>query len=295
MGDVLDAPRARAEGEQVADAGLVDHLLVELADPRPGPSPVARKTAYSPRSGIVPPEGDGEALGAAAAGEGVGEAVPRDAGAQLRRTRRWGSGRRACRARTRGRPGERGVGGRAPGEGQRRRRPSTRRGRTSRRPAGRGRRGVGGDAQRLDLAGEHALDDDGGLHEVAAELREEHTPADRPDLVAGTAHALQAGGDRGRRLDLHHEVDGPHVDAELEAARGDDAGRRPLFRSSSMVARCSLLTEPWWARASTAGAPLEAPDWAMTWAGGRVSAAARGTASGPHRRRARRCAPPRSR
>ena len=47
-----------------------------------------------------------------------------------------------------------------------------------------------------------------------------------------------------------------------------------------MVARCSLLTEPWWARASTAGAPREAPDCAMTCAGLRVSVAARGTASG---------------
>ena len=58
------------------------------------------------------------------------------------------------------------------------------------------------------------------------------------------------------------------------------AGRRPDFRSSSMVARCSLLTEPWWARASTAGAPRAAPDWAITCAGLRVSTAARGTASG---------------
>ncbi len=31
------------------------------------------------------------------------------------------------------------------------------------------------------------------------------------------------------------------------------AGRRPDLRSSSMLARCSLLTEPWCARASTAG------------------------------------------
>ena len=31
--------------------------------------------------------------------------------------------------------------------------------------------------------------------------------------------------DRARRLDQHHEVDGAHVDAELEAARGDDAAQ----------------------------------------------------------------------
>src|SRR5690606_41953803 len=34
-GDVLDAPRARAEDEHVAHAGLVHHLLVQLADARP--------------------------------------------------------------------------------------------------------------------------------------------------------------------------------------------------------------------------------------------------------------------
>ncbi len=54
------------------------------------------------------------------------------------------------------------------------------------------------------------------------------------------------------------------------------AGRRPDFSSSSMVARCSLLTEPWCARASTAGAPADCPDWAITWAGLCRRAAGRG-------------------
>lgn len=56
--DVLDAPGAGAECEDIADAGLVDHLLVEFADPAApflGSAP-ARKTPKSPRSGIVPPE-----------------------------------------------------------------------------------------------------------------------------------------------------------------------------------------------------------------------------------------------
>src|SRR5690606_6999350 len=34
-GDLLDAPRARAEGDRVARARLVDHLLVELAHAAP--------------------------------------------------------------------------------------------------------------------------------------------------------------------------------------------------------------------------------------------------------------------
>ena len=45
-------------------------------------------------------------------------------------------------------------------------------------------------------------------------------------------------------------------------------GRRPRLRSSSIRARCSLETEPWWALAITGAAPSAAPDWAITCAGG---------------------------
>lgn len=82
---------------------------------------------------------------------------------------------------------------------------------------------VGGHVQRLDRPGAHALDDDGGLDEVAAELREEHPARDRSDLVAGTPDALQPAGHRRRRLDLDDEVDGAHVDAE---PRGSTSRRR---------------------------------------------------------------------
>ena len=85
---------------------------------------------------------------------------------------------------------------------------------------------VGRDAQRLDGPGAHPLDDDRGLHEVAAELREEDALADRADLVARATHALEAARDARRALDLDDEVDGAHVDAELETARRDD-GRQP--------------------------------------------------------------------
>ncbi len=45
------------------------------------------------------------------------------------------------------------------------------------------------------------------------------------------------------------------------------AGSRPRLRSSSISARCSLETEPWWALAITVSAPVLAPDWAMISAG----------------------------
>ena len=52
-------------------------------------------------------------------------------------------------------------------------------------------------------------------------------------------------------------------------------GRRPRLRSSSMIARCSLDTEPWWALAMTASTPLLCPDCAITWAGGPPASAGR--------------------
>ncbi len=53
-------------------------------------------------------------------------------------------------------------------------------------------------------------------------------------------------------------------------------GSWPDFRSFSIWARCSLLTDPWCARAITGDVvpsrPVEAPDWAMISAGGANSA-----------------------
>ena len=75
------------------------------------------------------------------------------------------------------------------------------------------------------------------------------------DAVARAADALQAARDRLRRLDLHHEVDGAHVDAELERARSrPGTAARPALSSSSTVVRSSRASEPWWARAISAGA-----------------------------------------
>ena len=45
------------------------------------------------------------------------------------------------------------------------------------------------------------------------------------------------------------------------------AGSRPALRSSSTWARCSLETEPWWARARTGGAPCAAPELPISSAG----------------------------
>ena len=75
---------------------------------------------------------------------------------------------------------------------------------------------VGRYAQPLDLAREHPLHGDGRVDQVCPVLREQDALGDFADLVAGAAHPLQAAGHGGRRLDLHHQVHGTHVDAELE-------------------------------------------------------------------------------
>ena len=83
---------------------------------------------------------------------------------------------------------------------------------------------VARDHRLLDLAREHPLGDDGRLEQVGAELREDPALRDGAELVAGAADPLQAARDRLRRLDLDHEVDGAHVDPELERRGRDEAG-----------------------------------------------------------------------
>ena len=57
------------------------------------------------------------------------------------------------------------------------------------------------------------------------------------------------------------------------------AGSRPAFSASSICARSCRDTEPWWARATSAGAPAEAPAWAMICAGMAGAVGARGMPS----------------
>ncbi len=80
------------------------------------------------------------------------------------------------------------------------------------------------DLRLLDRALFHALDDDRRLEQVGAELREDTAARHRLERVPGTPHPLEPTRDRLRRLDLDHEVDGAHVDPELERRRRDEAG-----------------------------------------------------------------------
>ena len=100
---------------------------------------------------------------------------------------------------------------------------------------------VARDLRLLDVALAHRARDDGGLEEVGAELREDAPLRHRAELVARAPDPLQAPGHRLRRLDLDHEVDRAHVDAELEARRRDEARDATrlqiLFDDLSLLAR----------------------------------------------------------
>ena len=71
------------------------------------------------------------------------------------------------------------------------------------------------------------------------------------DVVAGAADALQTARHRAGRLHEHDEVDRAHVDAELEAARRDDAAQasglevrldqQPLLAGERTVVRAHEL------------------------------------------------------
>ena len=98
---------------------------------------------------------------------------------------------------------------------------------------------VARDRRLLDRAVAHRARDDRALEQVGAELREDAALRDRAELVAGAADALQPARDRLRALDLDDEVDGAHVDAELEAGGGDEA--RDLARLQQLLDLDPLL------------------------------------------------------
>ncbi len=224
VGDLRDPPARRTEREHVAHPRLVDHLLVELADPRArrfAGDEDAEQAAVRDRAAT----GHRDPLCSRSPGQRAGIAIPHQSGAQL--------GELVGREST-GQQIERRLVGR------------TRKSLEGRRPANRleplldpdGSEGARGDGllredvervarhlDRLDLAREHPLGHDRGVQHVAAVLREERGATDLAHLVTGAAHPLQTGGRRGRCLDLDHEVDRSHVDAELEAARRDDAAQ----------------------------------------------------------------------
>ncbi len=226
--DLLDPPAARPEHDHVAvhpGAELVDHLLVELTDaatgrPRFADHEHAEQATIRDRAAA----GHRHDPRIAAALDHVGHAVPHDARLELGElVGRIGAGEHPEHA-LENLAGERLVWEGAPRDGQQ----------VVHRPAihdrhrhellGEDVERIARDLGRLDGAFMHPAGDDRAFEQVAAVLREDHALARGADLVPRPTDPLEAAGHAGRALDLDDEVHGAHVDAELEAGRGDQRG-----------------------------------------------------------------------
>ena len=218
--DLLDPPRRRAEHDHLPRARLVHHLLVELADAAAAVDDEdAEETAVRDRAGV----GDGEAARALPPAHDSAGAVPDDARPQLcelvgripagehvehvleLRAREVGERIRAAHELVQRVDLDLRVGADAD---------DLLREHVER---------VARDLRLLDRALAHPLRDHRRLEQVGAELREDASLRHLAERVAGAADPLQPARDRLRRLDLDDEIDGAHVDAELERRRGDEA------------------------------------------------------------------------
>ena len=250
-GDLLDPPRRGAEHEGLALARLVDHLLVELADPAAAVDlEDAEEAAVGDRARVR----DRQPPRSLAPLDDTGGAVPDDPRPQLGElVRRVAAGEHVEHV-LELRPRE-------PGERVRTAhelvqvvdgdlvvgadRDDLLREHVER---------VARDLRLLDQALAHRLRDDGGLEQVGAELREDPALRDGAEVVAGAADPLQPARDRLRALDLDHEVDRTHVDPELERRGRDEARDLPRLQQLLDLDRCSRASEPWWARAIVSSA-----------------------------------------
>ena len=111
----------------------------------------------------------------------------------------------------------------------------------------------------LDLTGQHPFDGDRAPDEIRSVLGKQHTLGDLADLVTRTADALQPLATDGGASTWITRSTAPMSMPNSRLDVATTAFSRPDFRSSSTCARCSLLTEPWCARASSVGAPNDAP------------------------------------
>ncbi len=73
----------------------------------------------------------------------------------------------------------------------------------------------------------HPPRDDRRLQQIRAVLGEDAPDAARADLVPGAPDALQAARHAAGRLDLHDQIDGRHVDPQLQRAGRDQAAQLP--------------------------------------------------------------------
>ena len=229
VGDLLHPPTRGAEGEDVADPGLVDHLLVEFPDPAPGGVPTRRVPFADQEHPEQAAVGDGAAGGhgqplrPGPGGQHAGVAMPDQPRPQLGEVLRRVAPTEHV---------EHGLEG------------AVRQLAIPVRPADQGVHVVGllllDGHHRDDLLGQHVervadlgdlldrpdphpFDHHRRFDQIAAMVGKEHPARGGADLMTGPADALQAAGHRRRGLHLDHDVHGTHVDAQLQRRGGHDA------------------------------------------------------------------------
>ncbi len=220
--DLLDSPGARPEEERLPRTRLVDHLLVQLAHA----AAVGKMHAVEPAVGDRARVGHRQLAGAASGPDRVLHAVPDDPGAQLGELLARVTAIEHVEHAVEELARELGEGvGVAHQVVQLRHAPVVP-GRHHRHDL------LGQHVERvarhhggLDVAIAHAFHHDRALEEVGPELGEDAPARHLAHAMAGAADALEPGGDGLGRLDLDHQVHGPHVDPELERRGGHDAGQ----------------------------------------------------------------------
>ena len=238
-GDLLDAPCGGTEHECLPGAGLVHHLLVQLAHAR---AAVGKEHAEQAAVGDGARVLHRQATGAVAPAHGALRAVPHHPGLQFGELiRRVAAGqhvehalqliarqvaeRMAAACHLQDLVNGHGVVARHHGHHLLRQHVERQ----------------AGHVGFLDGSLAHALHHRGALEQVAAVLGEDASAARHVNAVAGTAHTLDATGDAARALHLNHQVNGAHVHAQFERRgghqRGDAPGLQVLLDDGALLAR----------------------------------------------------------
>ena len=249
--DLLDPPGRRAEHEALADAALVDHLLVELADAPAVGQEHAEQAAVGDRSAAL----HRHRLRAFAPADASFDAVPHHPRPQARRNGRTDSAPRACRASRGTRPPTARRSSRTAARARTGRRRSTRRSRTRRRSVARARRaGCAGSASprpvpRACAARRSRLRGD----RRGTSGRSCRCSARRPGARPGRRVGCRARPSPGDSTSTTRST----VPMSMPSSRLDVATMprsRPSFSSDSTCTRCSRASDPWCARTSSSPA-----------------------------------------
>ncbi len=227
--DLLDAPGARAQGDDVAHPRLHHHLLVQLAHTSAALPGVALRQHHREHAAV----GNGarrrygQALRTGTRREQPRLAIPQDPRRELSHLARTVTPGEHVEHSLEGAPAQIGVAGRPPHAGK----PIV--GWKAVRRHGHGGHGLLGqhvqrvahETRALDGTGLHTLGHDGGIDDLHPGAREDDALGAAAHLVVRPSHALQPAGHRGRSGHLQYQIDGTHIDAQFQAGSGHHAGQ----------------------------------------------------------------------